>query len=148
MTRPTTPMAYSGSGWSNGIAAQLNLPSISTSRLLHGRTPSRAGGPSRTRQRLVDDALEQLRLRRAIDPRRHGLARFCQFGVGVVVERRPGAARLRNPAVEIASRHRLDDEPHLGKAVAAEIRRETRIFAGLGREQVEVGGHPSHRVDL
>ena len=33
MTTPTAPMAYSGSGWSNGIAAQLNLPSISTSNL-------------------------------------------------------------------------------------------------------------------
>src|SRR5271167_2854447 len=113
MTMPTTPIVYSGRGWSNGIAAQLSLPSISASRLLHRRTPGRAGGPLRTRHGLLDDTLEELRLHRAIGPRRHGLARFCQFGVGGIVECGPGAARRGDPAIEIAGRHRFDDEPHV-----------------------------------
>ena len=87
-------------------------------------------------------------LDRAIGRRRHGLARLCQFGVAGIVERRPGAAHLRDPGVEIAGRHRFGDEPHLGKAVAAEICREAGKFARLVREQVEVGGHAAHRVDL
>src|SRR5690349_23319778 len=108
MTMPTTPMAYSGSGWSNGIAAQVNLPSISTPRLLCRWTPSRSRArlPG-TRHRLVDDALEQVGLDRAIGRRRHRLARFCQLRVAGIVERRPGAAHLRDPGVEVAGRHRF-----------------------------------------
>src|ERR1700722_19092520 len=130
MTMPTAPMAYSGSGWSSGIAAQVNLPSISTPRLLYRWTPSRAGfrphpplprtrGRVReggTRDRLVDDALEQVRPDRAIGRRRHRFARLCQLRVTGIVERRPGAAHLRDPGVEIAGGHRFGDKPHVGKA--------------------------------
>src|SRR6266566_3690149 len=93
MTIPTSPMAYSGRGWSNGIAAQLNLPSISASRLPRRRTPGRAGGPFGARGRPLDDVLEELRLDRAIGRRRHRFARLGQLGVAGIVERRPGAAR-------------------------------------------------------
>jgi hypothetical protein len=41
-------------------------------------------------------------------------------------------------SVESAGRHRLDDEPHLGKAVAAEICRRAGILARLVCEKVEV----------
>src|SRR5215472_16714259 len=148
MRTPTTPIAYSGSGWSSGIAAQVSLPSILASRLLHSRSPSRAGGPLRTRHGPLDDALEELLLHRAIGPRRDGNARLCQFGIGGIVECRPGAAHLGDPGVEIAAGHRLGDEAHIGKAVAAEHCRKARKFARLVGEQVEVGGHAAHRVDL
>src|SRR5271157_424839 len=141
MTMTTTAALMIGSGSLNGIAAQLRLPSISTSHLLCRRTP---GGTNArlfgTRHCLLDDVFEQLGLDRAVDPRRHGLARLCQFGVGGIVERRAGAARLHDPGVEIAGGHRLCDEPHFRKAVAAEICRKAGILAERVRQQVEVGG--------
>ena len=113
------------------------------------RTPSAAGARlSGTRSRLIDDALEQLGIDRAIGRRRHGFARLRQCGIAGIVERRPRAARLCDPAVEIAGRHRLGDEPHLGEPVAAEIRRDAGILARPVRQEVEVRGHPGHRVDL
>src|SRR5277367_2571942 len=122
MTIPTTPIAYSGRGWSNGIAAQFSLPSISTPCLWRRRAPGRTNACLfGTCHRLLDDAVEQLGLDRAVGRRRHGYARLCQFGVGGIVERGPGAAHFCNPGVEIAGRHRLGNEPHVGKAVAAEI---------------------------
>src|SRR5438477_12026162 len=118
MTMPTTPMAYSGSGWENGITDQLSLPSISASCLRRRRTPGRAGAHLFGIERgLVDNALEQLRVDGAIGRRRHVLARFRQFGVAGNVERRSRTAHLRDPAVEIGRGHRLNDEVHPGKAV-------------------------------
>src|SRR5437899_9109908 len=121
MTMTTTAALIIGSGSLSGIAAQVNLPSISTP-CLRRRTPGRAGarlfGPCR---RLVDDALEQLWLDRAIGRRRRGFARLCQLRVAGIVERRPGPAHPSDPGIEIAGRNRLGDKPHLGQAVAAEI---------------------------
>src|SRR5262245_10460031 len=149
MTRPTTAPLSSGSGSLNGIASQVSLPSMSTSRLMQRRTRGPADARlSGTRHRPVDDALEQLRLHRAIGCRRHGLARLCQLGVAGIVECRSAAAHLLDPGVEIAGRHRLDDEPHLGKAVAAEICRKAGILARLVGEKVEMSDHAAHRVDL
>src|SRR5512132_486532 len=141
-TMATTATLISGSGSLNGITAQLSLPSISTSRLLPWRTPGRADTRLfATRYRLVDDALEQHRRDRTVGRCRHGLARLCQLRIAGIVERRPGAPHPRDPGVEIAGRHRLGDEPHLGKAVTAEICRKPGVFTRLVREQVEVGGH-------
>src|SRR5262249_28794807 len=132
MTMPTTAPLSSGSGSLNGIASQLSLPSISTSRLAQRRTPGPSDARlSRTRHRLVDDALEQLRVHRAIACGRHGLARLCQLGVAGIVEGGSGTARLLDPGFEIIGRHRLDDKPHLGKSVAAEICRKAGILARL-----------------
>src|SRR6266481_4120708 len=101
MTMTTTAAANSGIGSLNGIAAQLSLPSISASRLRCRRTPGLAGARLfGAQRRLVDDALEELRVDRAIGPRRHGLARLRQIGVAGIVERRPGGARRRHPTVE------------------------------------------------
>src|SRR5271167_1583357 len=120
MTRTTTPMAYSGRGWSNGIAAQVRLPSISASYLPRRRAPGRTNARLfGTRHCLLDNVFEELGLDRAVGRRRHGLARLCQFGVGGIVERRAGAARLRDPAVGVTGRHRPANEPHVRKAVAA-----------------------------
>src|SRR5438874_13651370 len=100
ITMPTTPIAYSGSGCWNGIIDQLSLPSISASCLRCRRTPGRAGAQLfGIERRLVDDELEQLRVDRAIGRRRHGLARFRQFGIAGNVERRSRAAHLRDPTV-------------------------------------------------
>src|SRR5215469_11329646 len=101
MTTTTTAALNSGSGSLTGIAAQVSLPSMSTSRLL--RVIRLVGA----RDRLVDDVLEQVGLHRAIGRRRHGFARLCQRGIAALVERRPGAAHLIEPPFEILGRHRL-----------------------------------------
>src|SRR6516165_2972762 len=114
MTMRTTAMLMRGSGSLNGIASQLSLPSMSTSSLTRWWTPcvpdSRV---SRAGRRLVEDALEQLWVHRAIGRGRYGLARLGQLSVTGIIESRPGAARLLEPSVEIAGRHRLGDEPHV-----------------------------------
>src|SRR4051812_20782668 len=135
--------------WTASISAQLSTCCISTSSMLRG---GMGGGadirPFGIRYGLVDDAFEQPRSDRAIDARRRGRARLGQFGVAGLVERGAGALRLRDPSVEVARRHCLDDKPHLGKAGAAEISREPGELARRAREQVEVRGHAAHRVDL
>src|SRR5262249_54674880 len=131
MTMRTTAMLMMGSGSLNGIASQVSLPSTSTSRVTH----------CRTRCRLVEDALEQLRFHRAIGCGRYVLARLCQFGVAALVEAGSGAARLCEPRIEIAGRHRLGDEPHVGKTVAAEHCRKAGILAGLVGEKVKMSDH-------
>src|SRR5437016_1506716 len=121
-TTATTPALISGSGSLNGIAAQVSLPNISTSRLQCRWAPGCAGSRVAVSRRcLVEDALEQVRLDRAISRWRHGLAGLCQGGITGVVKRGPRAAHLLHPGGEVAGRQRLDHEPHVGKAVAAEI---------------------------
>src|SRR5947207_3010936 len=93
MTMPTTAPLSSGSGSLNGTAAQLSLPSMSTSRLVHQRC--RARRLRRARHRLIEDAVEEVWHDRAVGRRRHGLARLGQFGVAGVVKRSPGAAHPR-----------------------------------------------------
>src|SRR6516165_7607364 len=106
MTMPTTAPLSSGSGSLNGIASQLSLPSMSASRRTQRRMPAPALYPSSacgggSRHRLLDDALEQLRVHRVISCGGHGLTRLCQLGVTGIVERGPAAARLIDPGVEI-----------------------------------------------
>src|SRR5262249_38761550 len=149
MTMRTTAMLMIGSGSLNGIAAQVSLPSMSTSRVTHyWRTRPDDTRVSGGRLGLVEDALEQLGFDRAIGCRRHVSAGLCQLGVTGIVEAGSGAARLIEPSVEIAGRHRFDNEPHPGKTVAAEICRKARILARLVSEEMEVRGHAAHRVDL
>src|SRR5215467_2828495 len=131
-------MLMRGSGSLNGIASQVSFPSMSTSRVTH----------CRARRRLVEDALEQLRFHRAIGCRRYGFARLGQLSVTGIVESRSGAARLSEPGIEIAGGHRLGDEPHVGKTVAAEHRRKPGILARLVGKKVEMRDHAAHRVDL
>src|SRR5436190_19729682 len=97
MTMATTAVLSSGSGSLNGTAAQVGLPSMSPPCLLH-RAGARLFG---SRDCLIDDALKQVGLDRAIGCRRHGFARLCQCSVAGIVERRPGAAYLFDPGVEI-----------------------------------------------
>src|SRR6516165_3446067 len=149
MTMSTTAMLMRGSGSLNGIASQLSLPSMSTSSLTRWWTPcapdSRVSG---ARHRLIEDALKQLRLNRAIGCWWYVLTRLCQLGVAGIVEAGSGAARLLEPSVEIAGRHRLGDESHVRKTVAAEHCRKAWIFARLVGEKVEMRDHAAHRVDL
>src|SRR6516225_2572656 len=149
MTMRTTVMLMIGSGSLNGIAAQVSFPSMSTSGLARWRTrfPIDASVPGAC-DRPVDDAFEHLRVDRAIGLWRHVLARLCELGVGGIVEDGSGAARLIKPRLEIASGHRLHDELHPGKAVAAVVCRNAEKLAGVVREKVEVRGHAAHRVDL
>src|SRR5690348_1307447 len=121
MTMTTTAPLNIGSGSLNGIAAQVSLPSMSISRLLHRWAPGR--GSARlvgTRGRLVDDALEQVGLDRAIGHRWHGFARLGQCAIDGGIERRAGAARFFHPRIEIARRHRFGHKPHARKARSEE----------------------------
>src|SRR5690349_9377620 len=146
MTMRTTAMLMRGSGSLNGIAAQVSFPNILTSCLKRRRTPGPADSRlSRARRCLVEDALEQLGLGRAIGCGRHGLARLCKLGVAGLVQDGSGAARLREPGVEIAGRHRLDDEPHIGKAVAAVVCGKAGKLARVVGEKVEMRNHAAHR---
>src|SRR5262249_34207881 len=147
ITMRTTAMLTRGSGSLNGIASQLSLPSMSTSRVMYRRSRPADTHVSGAR-RLVEDALEHFPFHRAIGCGRHGLARLCQLSPAGIVESRSGAARLLDPSVEIASGHRFGDEPHVGKAVAAEICRKAGIFARVVGEKVEMRDHAAHRVDL
>src|SRR5215471_3655630 len=99
MTATTTPLMI-GSGSSNGIAAQLSLPSMSTSRLSYWRRQGRAAGRLVTRRRLLDDTLEEPRRDRAIGDGRHVLAGLCQRGIARIVERRARPACLPDPTLE------------------------------------------------
>src|SRR5215467_2852631 len=148
MTISTTAMLMRGSGSLNGIASQLSFPSMSTSRVMYRRSRPADTRASRTRHGLVEDALEQLRFHRAIGCRRYGFARLGQLSVTGIVESRSGAARLSEPGIEIAGGHRLGDEPHVGKTVAAEHRRKAGILARLVGKKVEMRDHAAHRVDL
>src|SRR5262249_1038690 len=138
MTTPTTAPLSSGSGSLKGIASQLSFPSMSASRL----------APRRTRHSLIDNPFDQLRLNWPLGCGRHGFARLRQLGVAGIVEGGSAASHLLEPRVEIGGRHRLDDEPHLGKAVAAEVCRQAGKLTRLVRKQVEMRGHAAHRVDL
>src|SRR5262252_8145951 len=138
ITMRTTAMLMRGSGSLNGMASQVSFPSMSTSRVTH----------CRARSRLVEDALEQLGFDRAIGGGRYVLARLCQFGIAGIVEAGSGAAHLFEPRIEIAGWHRLGDEPHVGKTVAAEHCRKAGILAGLVGEKVKMSDHAAHRVDL
>src|SRR6202030_1976118 len=102
MTMRTTAMLMIGSGSLNGIASQLSLPSMSTSCLTQRWTPGPGGAHlSGTHDRLIDDALKQVRIHRTIGCWRDGLARLCQLGVAGIIERRSGGSCLLEPNVEI-----------------------------------------------
>src|SRR6516162_3499823 len=148
MTTPTTAPLSSGSGSLKGIAAQVSFPSMSTSRVMYRRSRPADTRVSGAGRRLVEDALEQFRFHRAIGCRRHSLARLCQLGIARLIEAGSRAARLLDPSVEIAGRHRFDDKAHLGKTVAAEICRKAGKFARVVGEKVKMRDHAAHRVDL
>src|SRR4029077_4422717 len=149
ITIRTTAMLMRGSGSLNGIASQLSLPSMSTSSLTRWRTPcapdSRVSG---TRHRLVENVLKQLRHNRAIGCWWYVLTRLCQLGVPGIVKGGSSATHLLEPSVEIAGGHRLGDEPHVGKACAAEQCRKPGILTWPVGEQAQMRRHPAHRVDL
>src|ERR1700682_2360090 len=95
ITSSTTAAVSKGIGWSKGIASQVSLPSISAPRT-QGRRTERGSGPRVLRPlgRLVDDALEKLRVDGAIGCRGVSFARFRQRGIAGVVECGAGSARL------------------------------------------------------
>src|SRR5215475_3573550 len=90
MTMKTTAILMIGSGSLNGIAAQFNFPSMSTSRVAQRRRSPGGTRLSGTRDRLVDDVLKQLRIHRMVGCGRNGRARLCQRGIAGIVERGPG----------------------------------------------------------
>src|SRR5579862_8449125 len=118
--RITTSEVMSGIGSSNGIAASVSLPNISTSRRrCGGRAPGIAGACLVGAEcRLIEDALEQVRIDRAIGRRRHGTAWLCQLSVRGIVEGRSRAPHFRDPAVKVTGRDGGNDKAHIGKAVA------------------------------
>src|SRR4051812_15467305 len=101
--RTAPPPATSAIGSWNGMASQFSLPSISASRLLlHRRTPGTGGARLLGyRRRVLDNALEQRRVGRAIGRRRHGVARFGQSAPSGLIGRRAPAPHPRHPPIQI-----------------------------------------------
>src|SRR5690242_20926132 len=138
-TRTTTEAAASGIGWSHGIAFQLSLPSMSapSARTAH-RLVGADRGPRPGRQLLHHHGVEQVRIDRAVGVGRDvpGLA-----GERRIAGARQGRAvlpRRSEPLREALGGHRLEDELHVGKAVAAELGRQAVERAGAVGLQVQL----------
>ena len=147
MARTITADAPMTIGWSNGIALQLSLPRRFI--VLPSATSNRCGKSDRPADIAgIHDAVEQIGGDGAIGERRDRLARLGQIGISSRVEHRAVAARRRHPLRKLLGRHRIDGKVHVGKAVAAELRREPRIGAGMIRLQLKMRRHSRHGVDL
>src|ERR1700761_7664218 len=112
----TTPPATSGMGWSNGIAAQVSLPSIGGPDLC-GQFRSRS-----RRDALGRDAQEKFGVVQTIERLvlGHGLLR--QFLVAVEIERRIAMHGLAGPVGEFVLRNDMNVEQHVRETIAAEMR--------------------------
>src|SRR3984957_8998919 len=140
--------AAKGIGWSNGIAAQVSLPSISVPRArrdadLWPRVGCRGSGRVGHRQ-----GFEKSRHDVAVCRRRDGAAGLRQFREALGVQLAPAGTRGLDPILETLLVERDRVETHVGEPVAAELRGEAGIGSGSVSEQMQLGRHPGHRVDL
>ena len=84
----------------------------------------------------------------AISERGDRLAWLDEIGVGLRVECRTGCARGIHPLRKIRVGNGIGLEGHVGKTIAAELRRESRIASGIVRLKLKMRRHSSHGVDL
>src|SRR5580698_9019009 len=123
-TTPTVAHVHMTIGWSNGIADQLSLPSMSE-RLFYGPLSLDVPGSDRLKGVLGNRSIGIL-IARSRGPQQLGNRRAIEDGAL--------SARLGNPGCEPLSRLCAHREVHIGKSGAAELCRDTRIrshFVGL-----------------
>src|SRR4051812_47775838 len=94
------------------------------------------------------DIVEEIGSDGPISERRDRFAWLRQIDVVLGVERPTGIASRIYPPRKIFGWHGIDVEPHVGKALAAELRREPAVCSGMVGLQVEARDHARHRVDL
>src|SRR5712671_6868632 len=145
---PTKAAAISGIGWSNGMAAQVSLPSM---LVLRPRGYARVGSPGlwarSRRQFLCDDLLEQLGIGCTEGERTCVHARPGQGRVAPGIEGWTGVARALDPGGELLRRHRVHVEMHVRETIAAIVARKAAEGAWCIRAQVQLRPHAVHRVD-
>ena len=99
------------------------------------------------RKLLGDDRLEDIESEVAIGERLRTDALPGKLGVGRCIEHRTRTVRLGNPAGELCLRHRAHAEGHVGKSVAAELRRLAEELSRTIRLQMKLRHHAIHRID-
>src|ERR1700735_3545322 len=136
MPSATTAEVIIGIGWSIGIADQLSLPSIGGSAIRLGGF----GGQSRARRRwdhLRRDGGAQLGISEP-KGRPGGCERLPgEFRVAFLVQDQIAAGRVFYPIGKCKLRDDMDVEQHLGKTIAAEMRREALVSAFIVGAQLK-----------
>src|SRR5271155_3093886 len=127
ITTTTNAPAAKGIGWSNGMAAQVSLPSISVPPArrdtdLWPRVGCRGSVWVGHRQ-----GFEQSRRDVAVCRRRHGAAGLRQFRKTLCVQLAPAGTCRLDPILETLLVERDRVETHVGEPVAAELRGEAGI---------------------
>ncbi len=95
-----------------------------------------------------DDAVEQVGCDGLIGEGGDRFTWLGQIGVGLRVEHRPGRASSRHPFGELLVGNGIGLEDHVGKTIAAELRRESRVASRSVGLQLKMRRHSGHRVDL
>src|SRR5580704_9720094 len=125
-------------GWSNGIADQLSLPSMSECLFYR---PLRLDMPRSNRlEGVLGNRSVRVLIARSRGPE--------QLGKRIAIEDGALSARLGNPDCEILPGLCSHHEMHVGKSGAAELCRDTWIRSGFVGLQIELGSHAGHRIDL
>src|SRR5216683_6408930 len=79
---------------------------------------------------------------------RYRFARLGQVRIGLRVEHGSAVARCRHPLLKLLSRDRIDGKAHIGKTVAAELRRQPAVRSGMVGLELNMCRHSRHGVDL
>src|SRR5260370_20086718 len=96
----------------------------------------------------ANDLVEKIASNCTIAEGRYRFGRLGQLRICWRVEHWAGVARCRHPLLKLLSRHRIDGKAHIGKTVAAELRRQPAIRSGAVGLQLNMCGHSRHGVDL
>src|SRR5262249_51995272 len=148
MISTTTEPATSGIGWSHGIACHVSLPNISGLRARTNRGPRASDIRARTgRKLLVHNGIEQGRIDGAVGEGTYLAALLAKREVTRSVQCRSGLAHPRNPLGKRVLGYGTQDEVHVGKPVAAELRGLAIKLAGLVRGQMQLRDHSVHCSD-
>src|SRR6476619_5173513 len=124
MISTTTAPATKGIGWSNGIACQVSLPNISVlRRWLNRRARGSSVWARAGRKLLIHNRVEQSRINRAVGEGTHVAALLAKREITRSVQGRSGLACPGNPLRKRVLGYGMRHEVHVGKTVAAKLRR-------------------------
>src|SRR5579863_4219042 len=109
---PTIAPAKSGMGWSNGMAAQVSLPSMLFPRSTVCARTDFVDWAGTRRERLCDDLLEEIGSDVAIGEGRHAQTLLREVRIALLGQRRASLARRIDPCRELLGRNCFDVEVH------------------------------------